>query len=180
MNLRSKAASRYARALLTLALESRSEQCIADDMALIARAISQSPQLASFTRDTLLPKTSRHRALEALFRDRIHPLTWNFLQLLESKRRLGLLAEICSTFHEQNDSRLGIVRGEMISAYPAPASAVEAMASHFGTLLGKTVLLRTRESSALLGGCRVQAGDIVYDFSLAARLRLAQLALTGA
>jgi F-type H+-transporting ATPase subunit delta len=180
MNLRSKAASRYARALLTLALEAHAEERISGDMALIARALGQSPQLIAFIRDTLLPRTSRRRALESLFRERIHPLTWNFLQLLESKRRLSLLTEICSTFHDLNDSRLGILRGEMISAAPAPASAVEAMAGHFGTLFGKTVLLRTRESSALLGGCRVQVGDIVYDFSLAARLRLAQHALTGA
>lgn len=180
MNLRSKAASRYARALLTLALEAHAEQRISDDMALIARALGQSPQLISFIRDILLPRTSRRRALEALFMERVHPLTWNLLQLLESKRRLTLLTDICSTFHDLNDARLGIMRGEMISAGPAPASAVDAMASHFGTLLGKTVLLSTRESSALLGGCRVQVGDIVYDFSLAARLRLAQQALTGA
>jgi len=180
MNLLSKAASRYAKALLELAQESGEAQGISDDMAFIARALDQSPPLSFFIRDTILPGAARRNALEALFSERIHPLTWNFLLLLENKRRLGLLTEICSTFHELDDARRGIVRGAMLSAGPVPATAVDTMAGHFGTLLGKTVLLRTQESPALLGGCRVQVGDIVYDFSLAARLRLAQQALTGA
>ena len=180
MNLRPKAAIRYAQALLSLALESDAVHRVSDDLALIARALDQSPQLTAFARDTLLPQTARRNALEALFMERVHHLTWKFLQLLENKHRLGLLTEICSAFHEMDDTQRGIARGEMISAAPVPAPAVDAMANHFGTLLGKTVLLRTRESPALLGGCRVQVGDIVYDFSLAARLRLAQQALTGA
>jgi len=180
MKLRSKAANRYAQALLTLASESGEELRVGEDLAFIARALSQSPELADFTQDTLLPKTARHRALAALFMDRVHPLTWKFLQLLEEKRRLGLLAAICPAFRERDDIRRGIAHGVMLSASPAPTVDVDAMAGHFGALLGKTVLLRAGESPALLGGCRVQVGDLVYDFSLAARLRLAQNALTGA
>jgi F-type H+-transporting ATPase subunit delta len=180
MSLRSKAALRYAQAFLTLTLESGTEGRAADDLALIARALAQSPELQAFTRDTLLPKEARCRALETLFLERVHPLTWKFLQLLESKRRLVLLEAICSAFSQLNDARRGIARGELAAATPVPAPAVDAMAANFGLLLGKTVLLHTRELPSLLGGCRVQVGDIVYDFSLAARLRLAQQAFIGA
>lgn len=180
MSIRSKAANRYAQALLTLALESGAESRVADDMAMIARALDQSHELQAFIRDTLLPREARCQALETLFMERVHPLTWKFLRLLESKRRLGLLESVGPAFAEMNDARRGIARGEIASAAPVTAPAVDAMAANFGKLLGKTVLLRTRESPSLLGGCRVQVGDIVYDFSLAARLRLAQQAFIGA
>ncbi len=67
----------------------------------------------------------------------------------------------------------------MTAALPAAADAVSSMADQVGQRFGKTVLLSSRTDPALLGGCRVQVGDIVYDCSLAARLRLAKQSLAG-
>ncbi len=179
MTPRPKTARRYAQALLSLALESDSEHRVAADMDLMARAPAGSPELTGFLRNTRLPRDVRRRTLEALFRNRVHPLTWKFLLLLESKRRLDLLPEIGAAFRSLDDARRGIARGELTAAARTADDAVNAMAARFSALLRKTVLLQQRENPALLGGCRVQVGDLVYDYSLAARLRLARQALTG-
>lgn len=180
MKLPPRPAGRYANALLSLSLESEVLPRVSGDLASIARALEESPDLSAFLGNTRIPGTLRRDTLQALFRDRVHPLTWKFLLFLEAKRRLDLLPEICPVFAALEESRRQIVRGEMTTAFRAPGDALETMAARFGTLLGKTVLLRGGEDPALLGGCRVRVGDLVYDFSLAARLRLARRTLTGA
>jgi F-type H+-transporting ATPase subunit delta len=155
------------------------EREVSEDMTMIIRALHQSPELVTFTRDSVLSDDARHRVLESLFKGRVHEMTWTFLQFLESKRRLHVMGKIGASFQELDDKRRGVIHGEMSSSAPVDASALEAMASRFSALLGKTVLLRAKDDPSLLGGCRVQVGDIVYDFSLAARLRMAHRVLAG-
>lgn len=173
-----RAAYRYAKALLALARESAVEPRILEDLSFIQRAMEQSTALSAFIGNRLLPKATRQQAIQALFKDRVHSLTWKCIMVMETKRRLDLLPAVCTVFKTLSETERGIVRGEMAAISIPPAEAVSAMAGNFGSLLGRTVLLQPRENPALIGGCRVQVGDLVYDFSLAARLRMARQALT--
>jgi F0F1-type ATP synthase delta subunit len=49
---------------------------------------------------------------------------------------------------------------------------VKDIALQAGSRIRKQLILETEENPELLGGCRLQVGDTVYDFSLAARLRM--------
>lgn len=180
MKLPPRAASRYASALLSLAREANAVPSVSSDLAGIRSALEQSQDLARFLGNTLLPRNARWKTLQSLFQEKAHPLTWNLLMVLEAKRRLSLLPSICSLFQTLEETSRGIVRGTLTAALPAPAESVAAMADQAGRRLGRTVLLGSRSDPALLGGCRLQVGDNVYDFSLAARLRLARQALAGA
>ncbi len=179
MKIPPRAASRYANALLSLARESDALTAVSADIAQIRAAVEQSGELARFLDNPMLPQETRRRALQTLFQSRVHPLTWNLLMVLASKRRLPLLPAICAVFQSIEEAGRGIVRGTMTAALPAAADAVSSMADQVGQRFGKTVLLSSRTDPALLGGCRVQVGDIVYDCSLAARLRLAKQSLAG-
>lgn len=180
MKLPPRAASRYASALLSLAREANAVPKVSGDMALILGALDQSQDLAAFLGNTMLRRKTRTKVLDALFREKVHPLTWNLLLLLEAKRRLPLLPPICTLFQTLEETSRGIVRGTLTAALPVTAGSVEAMAGQASRRLGRTVLLSNRSDPALLGGCRLQVGDHVYDFSLAAQLRLARQALAGA
>ena len=56
-------------------------------------------------------------------------------------------------------------------AGPVDPSAIEALATSFGNTTGRTLTAHLFEDPNLLGGLRVTLGDIVYDASLAGRLR---------
>lgn len=172
MKLRSRVSHRYARALHDVATQAAALEAVAADLARLQGQLAGSAELRAFLGNHLIPSEGRRRVLAAIFQDRVHSLVWRFLRFLESKRRLGLLDEICADFQEQEEARQGVVRGSLVSAFAlAPADAAE-VARLAGSRLGCTLLLETGEDPALLGGSRLQVGDTVYDFSLAAQLRM--------
>jgi F-type H+-transporting ATPase subunit delta len=172
MKLRSRAAHRYAAALHDLAKGAQALEAVSADVAKVRALLTESGELREFVRNYLIPSQFRSRAVQALFRDWVHPLTWRFLRFIESKRRFGLLAEMCAEFQDQEEIRKGIVRGRLDSAFALSPDTVDHMAVQVGRRMGKQVLLEMTENPDLLGGCRLQVGDTVYDYSLAARLRL--------
>lgn len=172
MKLRSRAARRYAAALHDLATGAMVLEAVAADVAKLSGLLAESSELRVFIRNYLIPFELRRGALDAMFNDRVHPLVWRFMRFLESKRRFGLLEEICAEFQDLEEIRMGIVRGSLDSAFALSPETVSDMAAGVGRRMGKQVLLETKEDPGLLGGCRLQVGDTVYDFSLAARLRM--------
>lgn len=172
MKLRSRAARRYASALHDLATGAKVLEAVAADVAKVRGLLAESRELRDFTRNYLIPFELRRGALDSMFNDRVHPLIWRFMRFLESKRRFGLLEEICDEFKDLEEARQGIVRGRLDSAFALSNDMVGDIAAGAGHRMGKQVLLETKENPGLLGGCRLQVGDMVYDFSLAARLRL--------
>ena len=112
MKLRSRAARRYARALHDIAAEASVLDAVSVELKSLQRSLAASPELRAFVDNYLLPSDARERVLTELFSQRLHPLVWRFVRFLESKRRLGLLAEICADYLEQEEARQGIVRGD--------------------------------------------------------------------
>jgi F-type H+-transporting ATPase subunit delta len=142
------------------------------DLAKIQSDLAGSGDLRGFIGNYQYSSARRLGILESLFATRVHPLVWRFIRLLESKRRLGLLAEICADFKDLDERQRGILRGRLTSAFALSAETVKDVALHAGERIKKQLILETEEKPGLLGGCRLQVGDTVYDFSLAARLRM--------
>jgi F-type H+-transporting ATPase subunit delta len=172
MKLRPRVARRYARALHDLAVVNDALEDVIRDMERLRRGMAGSTELVAFISNYLLPHEARMRVLKALWAEALHPLTWRFIRLLESKRRLGILDDIGSEFIEFEEARRGLMRGSIASAYALTPQEVGDIADHLGRRLGKQVVLRADEERGLLGGYRLRVGDWVYDLSLAARLRL--------
>jgi len=172
MKLRSRAAHRYAQALHDLATGEAVLEVVGGDLAGIQVDLAESGDLRRFIGNYQLASVRRLQTLEALFAARVHPLVWRFIRFLESKRRLGVLNEICADFKELEERRQGIIRGHLTSAFALSAADVKAIALQAGKHIRKQLILETEENPELLGGCRLQVGDTVYDFSLAARLRM--------
>ena len=177
MHLPAPAARRYARALHALAVEEHAAEAVQADLAMLGRTLAASPELQRFSGDYLIPRTARDRVLTALFASRVQALTWRFLRFLEAKQRLGLLGGIAEASINDDESRRGMVRGAVTFAATLDESRVTAVAGLASARTGRTVVLSARVDKALLGGFSLRVGDTVYDYSLAARLRMARAAL---
>jgi len=172
MKLRSRASHRYAQALHDLATREGALEAVRSDLARIQSDLAGSGDLRGFIGNYQYASARRLKTLEALFATRVHPLGWRFIRFLESKRRLGILDDICSDFQKQEELRQGILRGRLTSAFELSSDDVKDIALHAGNRIRKKLILETEKNPDLLGGCRLQVGDTVYDFSLAARLRM--------
>lgn len=172
MKVRARAARRYGAALHELAAGAGALKAVAADLEFLKHCLAESPEFGAFAGNYLVPSAQRARALEALFAGRLNPLTWRFVRFLEAKRRLGLLAEICDDYQEREEARQGILRGGFETAYAVEPAEADLLAERVGQWAGRQLALDVRTRPELLGGCRLQLGDRVYDFSVAARLRM--------
>lgn len=180
MKLRSRAAARYAIALYDLAVTMEAVEPVAQDFRHLREWLSGAPELSGFLANYLLPRHDRATILGRVIEPAVQPLTWRFIRFIEAKRRLSLLGEIGESFLERDEERQGLVRGKLASAFALSATETDEIAARAGQRLGKRVVLKTEAKPELLGGYRLQVGDMVYDLSLAARLRMIRQGMTAA
>ena len=179
MRLPTRAAWRYARALVDLAGSTGELEAVHADLLALQRELAASPALAAFLPNYLIGREPRARALRALWEGRVRPLTLQLILLLEHKKRLAILGDIIACFMERYDQACGIVRGRVTSAYALEEPEVAGIAARLQPRLKRALTLQGAVNPALLGGFQVWIEDQVYDLSLAARLRAAGEAMAG-
>ena len=171
MMLRSRASKRYAAVLFDAAADAVVLDAVRLDASSLQAAIGRNPDLRRFLADYRMKTSVRQRALHEFFEGRLHALMFRFILFVESKKRLGLTAEICDDFVESCDHRAGLVRGRLDSAFPVEGETVEAIRGWARSRVGEQLDLTVTVDSGLYGGFRLRVEDVVYDLSVAAQLR---------
>lgn len=164
--------TRYARAIVELAVEANAEDAIQRDLASVVEAMAAGQgELGAAIASPVFSADERRAVLgKVLDVEGVHALSRNFLFTLADRGRVGLLPDITRKVMETLDARAGRVRVEVRTTEPlSPELAAEIRAA-FEKSTGKTVLLETRIDPSLLGGMVARLGGRVYDASLRTRL----------
>jgi len=103
----------------------------------------------------------------------------HFLQLLARSRRLGLLPAIATAYQRQLDRHHHHVQLEIISPLKVSKAQHEQLATAMEKRLDRQIRASVHEDPRLLGGVRVQAGDLVLDGSLQRRVERLVRAIRG-
>lgn len=170
MVVHSKAAKRYAKALFDLSSKSGELDSIRGDLDAILKLIQDTPELARFMRDYMLPASARTRILAEIFSTRINTLTFRFIKLLEEKKRCGILDNICVSFANMHDTMQGIVKGQITSPIHLDQQDIQLITDYARTKTEGRLVLATVIDPELLGGFKLRLGDVVYDASVAAQI----------
>lgn len=129
------------------------------------RALVGHPRLDSEERVALIGPPS----MEEAFAD--------FLRLLAENGRLALLPEIADLFAELRSEAEAVVRARLVIASPAEEARVSVLRTALERRFGRRVELETAVDPELIGGVRVEAGDVVIDGSLCGKLARLRTAL---
>ncbi|WP_395373016.1 F0F1 ATP synthase subunit delta [Marinicella sp. W31] len=94
----------------------------------------------------------------------------HFIHILHENDRLQLLPEIAQLYAQylEEDSRSLTV--EVASATPMDAEQQAALVQSLSERIGKTITLDLQVDESLLGGARIQYGDVVIDGTLKSKL----------
>lgn len=161
---------RYARALLDTALEAGRAEAVYQDMKTLIQLIDDSLDLCEFFDNPVIPFEKRRRILESLFNGRVDALTYRFLFFLEEKRRLIFLGTIARAFEELYLKHEGIAKVRITASREMSSHQLEEIVRRLQGRLGTRVEPHVETDSRLLGGVKIQRGDIVYDYSLRSQL----------
>ncbi len=162
----------YARAILALAEEKGESETLLDELAELARLVEREPAFAEFLVSPLVDVEARGATLERLFRGRASDLLVDTLQVLNRKRRLGLLPAIVHVYRNELRERQGLVDVKVRTAAPLPEPLRDRLRAALGRFTGgKRPELAEAVEPSLLGGIVVEVDGKKLDASLAARLR---------
>lgn len=161
----------YAAALLALAEDPAEAERFGEVLDAYAAAYAGSAPLRSFLLNPVLPRGAQKDALARLAPPNAPQKALNCLYLMVDKGRIALLPAVAAAYHSQraaaNDTLIIHVR----TAAPLDKGQEEKLCAHFAALHGAAkAVVETVLDPGLIGGIRVQVGDVLYDQSLFGRL----------
>lgn len=169
MNI-SKISVRYAKALLSLALEENNSQKINEDIKLVFE-VSSLHEMALMLENPVVSSNSKISVMKALFESKIDPVTLKFLILLIKNKRESHLKNISRTFLGLYRDHYGIKSVSMTTAVEIDESFRKQVFALISDSFGSKLELDYKVDSAILGGFVLKIGDNQYDASIASGLK---------
>jgi F-type H+-transporting ATPase subunit delta len=165
-----KAARRYAKALLEVALEQKKLETIYNDMSLVCNTITSSKELDLFLKSPIIKQDKKHNALKEIFGKKIDEISNTFFEIIIRKGREDLIFGISNAFIEAYKKHQGIIDVEVTSALDMSDKEIESLKKALEKKTGKTVLLSSKVDSSLIGGITIKIDDTVTDGSVKHKL----------
>lgn len=167
-----RAATRYAAALLGVAVERKELDAVDADLRALDALIASTPDFSLFLRSPVINKEKKKKALTAICSKLVGETTFRFIMLLAGKDREGLLPAIIATFGRLRDDHLGIlnVRARVVSKFTPDQE--KRLSERLEGATGRKVRIAYEEDRSLIAGFTIQYEDTVWDASVARQMEL--------
>jgi F-type H+-transporting ATPase subunit delta len=159
----------YARALFEAAEEADRVDAVASDLAAIAGAMDEVPELRAFLRNPQIDPAGKAEVLEQLTRE-ADELVGNFVRLVAEKGRAGELPEISAELDAlvaQAQNRLTV---ELTTAHELSDAQAKSIVQQIEKASGRTVEATRSVDPNLIGGIVLRIGSHLADGSVRGRL----------
>ena len=164
-----KAAGRYAKALLELALDQQKIEVIENNMQQIVTVANETHDFQVFLSSPLIKVDKKLEVIKSIFGN-FDALSISFLEMVATNRREALITEIASAFLTQLKEHRGIVPVTIISAETLDAQTKSQITSKISTSINGTLEITEQVDKSLIGGFIVRMGDHQIDASVSNQL----------
>lgn len=165
----SRAAIRYAKAVLALAEEQKQADVINKDMKLIANTIDQSSELSDLLNNAVTKSETKKTALLAVF-PKLNSITMGLFDILISNKRINILNVVAQKYSELFDELIGKEVAQVTTAFPMTKDLELKVLAKVKELTNKAVELENTIDENILGGFILRIGDKQYDASVSNKL----------
>lgn len=173
----SKSASRYAQALLDLAIEQNKVEAIAADMKYMATVCAENRDLEVMLESPVVKADKKLSVLNAVF-DQFDKVTNMFVELIVKNGREAYLYQIASSFDVLLKEYQGIVPVTLISAQKLDDKVKKEIISKVQATASGTLEVTEKIDKDLIGGFIVRMGDNQIDASVASQINKLKQRLT--
>jgi len=165
----SRAAIRYAKAVLSLATDQKSAEVVNSDMKSITNAIAESEDLNQMLQSPVVRSSDKKAVLLAVFKD-ANVATTNLFDTLITNKRLALLNEVASSYVHLYDELRGSQVATVTTAIPLTEDLKTKVLAKVKELTGKDAEVENIIDESILGGFILRVGDIQYNASISNKL----------
>lgn len=162
------AATRYARALLDVALKEKADLDTVDSqLGALANLFAQNDGLRKVLLNPAVPAPRKQAAVaEIVARAGVLPIVGKMMVLLAERDRLAILPDIVDSFGQRLQDIRNVVRAEVTTAEPLTAERLQAIQNSLAAATGRTVDLVSRVDPSIVGGIVARVGSTVFDASV--------------
>jgi F-type H+-transporting ATPase subunit delta len=128
-------------------------------------------RFGEFIASRIVAKDDRAKALQNIFRGRCSDPVLNTLLALNTRGRLGALTGFVAAFDQLVQNGFGRVEVDVYTATPMDDADKATLKAKLQSALGREPIIHAYVDESMIGGVRVQVGDMLIDGSVATALR---------
>ena len=165
-------AKRWAHALVELTLEDEgiSKEEVLSELRDISKTINASEELKTVLSNPSVSTEEKQIVICKLFEGNVMPIVYNFLFVLNLRKRLSIIDEIADEFQRELENIKNIVRVDVTSAIDVNDDKKEEIKSKISEKLNKDVIVDWTVDSDIIAGLVFNINDTVIDNSIQHKL----------
>lgn len=166
------ASKKWAKALMELTQEdsSLSKEAVLSDIRDVAKTFKSSGELSDVMNNPSISIEEKQVVICKLFQDKVLPLVYNFLFVLNLKKRLNIISDIADKFEKELEELKNVVRVDITSAIDLSEERKSGIKERIAEKLKKTVKASWEVDSDIIAGLIFNIDDTVIDNSIRHKL----------
>ena len=165
-----RAAIRYAKAILDSAKDNNNADSVNADMTSIVNAIHDSAELKEFLHSPVVKGEIKFSSVTEIFAS-AQKETKSLFQLLLVNKRFELLQDVAIQYNAFHDELNGKETAVVTTAFPLSAELEAKVLAKIATFSTKNITIQNIVDPAIIGGFILRMGDKQYNASVANRLQ---------
>jgi len=161
-----RAAIRYAKAILDLAKDQNSAPAVNDDMKLITKTIADNNELKSLLDSPVVKVAQKTAVLKEVFAN-TNAISTSLVDVLANNKRITLLGAVATEYTLLFDASQGFQKAHVTTAVPLTDDINSKVLAKVKELTGKEALIENTVDESILGGFILRVGDLQYNASIA-------------
>jgi F-type H+-transporting ATPase subunit delta len=166
----SRAAIRYAKAILDMAHSRGVASEVNNDMAHIAENLESNAELRNFVESQIVSNDIKESATTEIF-DAANGITKGLFRLLKENKRFEILGAIAKEYNRQFEEMSGVEVATVTTAIALDKDMESRVMSKVLEFTNKKVVIENVVDRAIIGGFILRIGDQQYNASVANRLQ---------
>ncbi|MDN3675371.1 ATP synthase F1 subunit delta [Flavobacterium branchiarum] len=166
-----RAAIRYAKAILDLANSKSVAEAVNNDMKSIASTIEANDELSTFIQSPTIKVEVKESALLEVFAA-VNGVTKGLFHLLFENKRFEILEAIALEYVKLFDENNGVEVATVTTAIPMDAALEAKVLAKIATFSDKKITIINNVDASIIGGFILRIGDKQYNASVANRLQV--------
>jgi F-type H+-transporting ATPase subunit delta len=173
-----RAAIRYAKAILDLANSKGVAEAVNNDMKSIASTIDGNEELSTFIQSPTIKVEVKESALLEVFAN-VNGITKGLFHLLFENKRFEILEAISLEYNKLFDESNGTEVAKVTTAITMDAALEAKVLAKIATLSDKKITIENVVDPSIIGGFILRIGDQQYNASVANRLQVLKRELSN-
>ncbi|GAB5473229.1 MAG: ATP synthase F1 subunit delta [Maribacter sp.] len=165
----SRAAVRYAKAILDLAVDNKTTDKVEKDMRSIVATVAESAELRNLLASPVIKSAIKKETLLSIFNGS-DAVTEGLITILVDNKRVDLLDEVAEKYIILNEELKGKDLAYVTTAIPLTPPLEKEILKKVTELTGKEVTIENKIDESIVGGFVLRVGDLQYDASISNKL----------